>query len=91
MLPIHQAPLDKGCEKAADPDTECEWSIVDTPTDWTSPAFDSSDWGTATVWGEGEVGPKDGYDAVSWDASAELIWGTDLEIDNTILVRTVAG
>jgi hypothetical protein len=27
-----------------------------------------------------------------WDGAAELIWGTDLEIDNTILLRTtIAG
>ena len=40
---------------------------------------------------EGDVGPKDGYDAIDWDGSATLIWGTDLEIDNTVLLRTTAG
>lgn len=91
ILPVHQAPLDKSCEKAADPDTECEWLIIDTPADWTAVAFDDAGWASATVWSEGDVGPKDGYDVISWDGAAELIWGTDLEIDNTVLLRTVAG
>jgi hypothetical protein len=34
------------------------------------------------------VSPKDGYDEVNWDASAQLIWGTDLEVDNTVLLRS---
>ena len=35
--------------------------------------------------------PKDGYNTIQWDESAQLIWGSDLEVDNTILLRlTVA-
>jgi hypothetical protein len=34
-----------------------------------------------------DVSPKEGYDEVSWDPSAALIWGTDLESHNTILCR----
>jgi hypothetical protein len=38
------------------------------------------------------VGVKEGYNEIAWDKSAQLIWGTDLKIDNTILFRkTVAG
>jgi hypothetical protein len=33
------------------------------------------------------MGPEDGYDAVTWDPSAQLIWGADLESHNTILCR----
>ena len=42
----------------------------------------------ATEWSEADVSPKDGYDDIAWDASAQLIWGTDLEVDNTVLLRT---
>ena len=81
-------PLNTECEKDADPDLTCEFEVIETPSDWASAGFDSSRWNSATEWSEGDVGPKDGYDEVSWDDSAELIWGADLEVDNTILFRT---
>ena len=90
-LVVHQAPLDKSCESSDDPDTECEFATVETPADWTSTAFDSSAWGTATEWSSEAVDPKIGYDDISWDSSAAFIWGTDLESDNTVLLRTVVG
>lgn len=90
-LPIHRAPLNTECERDADPDATCEFEIIDAPADWTSVSFDDSAWSTATVWSEADVSPKDGYDEISWDASAQLIWGTDLEVDNTVLLRTTAG
>ena len=31
--------------------------------------------------------PKDGYNKITWDGAAQLIWGSDLEVDNTILLR----
>ena len=31
--------------------------------------------------------PKDGYTTIQWDDSARLIWGSDLKLDNTILLR----
>ena len=91
-LVIHRAPLNTDCEKDPDPDATCESEISEAPADWTEAAFDDSGWAAATEWTEADVGPKDGYDEISWDPSAELIWGSDLEVDNTILVRlTVAG
>jgi hypothetical protein len=86
-LVVHQAPLNTECVSDADPDSTCEFLIIDTPTDWTSAAFDDSSWATATEWSAADVSPKDGYDEISWDASAQLIWGTDLEVDNTVLLR----
>ena len=87
-LVVHQAPLNKDCEKDPDPDATCEFLIIDTPPDWASPGFDDSGWTNATVWSANDVGPKDGYDEITWDPSAQLIWGTDLEVDNTVLLRT---
>ncbi len=88
-LVVHKAPLDKGCEDASDPLTACTWEITDEPAGWMSPDFDVSGWDAATVHTAAAVSPKDGYDAISWNAAAQLIWGSDLEADNTILCRTV--
>ncbi len=87
-LPIHQAPLNPECVRSASPDTDCESAIVDAPIGWTEVGFDDSAWAAATVWSESAVSPKDGYNEIAWDAAAQLIWGTDLEIDNTVLLRT---
>lgn len=87
-LVVHQAPLNTDCERDADPDATCEFLIVETPSEWASVGFDDSNWANATVWSAADVDPKDGYDEITWDPSAQLIWGTDLEVDNTILLRT---
>ncbi|MEM9516180.1 MAG: PEBP family protein [Actinomycetota bacterium] len=87
-LAIHQAPLNPECVRSGSPDTECEGAIVDAPIGWTEAGFDDSAWSAATVWSESAVSPKDGYDEIDWDAAAQLIWGADLEIDNTVLLRT---
>ena len=87
-LVIHRAPLNPECESAADPTTTCLSEISAAPDDWTAVDFDASGWDTATVWTESDVSPKDGYNQISWDPSAELIWGSDLEIDNTVLLRS---
>ena len=87
-LVVHQAPLNTDCERDADPDATCEFLIIDTPLDWASADFDDSEWTNATVWSAADVDPKDGYVEITWDPSAELIWGTDLEVDNTVLLRT---
>jgi hypothetical protein len=91
-LVIHRAPLDKECERSADPDSECEYESSEAPAGWTEPAFDDAAWTPATVWGEADVSPKDGYDQIVWVPDAVLVWGTDLEVDNTVLFRfTLAG
>lgn len=90
-LVVHQAPLNPECERDVDPDATCEFEITDVSTDWAATDFDDSAWASATTWSEADVGPKDGYDEISWNDAAALIWGTDLEIDNTVLFRTTVG
>ena len=90
-LAVHQAPLNPDCEDDADPDRTCEFLIVDTPADWRSTSFDDSGWSNATEWSESAVSPKDGYDTIDWDASGRLVWGVDLEVDNTVLLRYTVG
>ncbi len=86
-LVVHRAPLNADCLSSADPSTDCQHEITPEPTDWTSPTFDDSAWTAAIQYTAAEVGPKDGYDTITWSPAAELIWSGDLKIDNTILWR----
>ena len=54
---------------------------------FSDPDFDDSDWPAAIVHSAADVGPKDGYDEVTWDDSAKLVWGESLKQDNTLLCR----
>lgn len=87
---IHQAPLDKTCEAESNPIVgvgPCTFLSSEEPESWKSLDFDDSLWANATEHTAAAVGPKDGYDEINWDSSAQLIWGSDLEIDNTLLCR----
>ncbi|MEJ6509151.1 MAG: PEBP family protein [Octadecabacter sp.] len=89
-LVIHTAPLDKSCESDADPvagQGACGFDASSEPDGWDSVDFDATDWPAADVYSERKVSPKDGYDEITWDASADLIWGPDLEQSNTVLCR----
>lgn len=89
-LVIHTAPLDKSCEDDRNPiagQGACGFEASDEPGGWDSASFDASGWPAADVYSARQVGPKDGHDDISWDRSAELIWGPDLEQSNTVLCR----
>ncbi|MEZ4869447.1 MAG: hypothetical protein R3C14_49445 [Caldilineaceae bacterium] len=87
---IQEAPLDKACADEANPvagTAPCEFTDLGEPDGWKRSDFDDSNWTATTVHTASEVGPKDGYNAITWDANAQLIWGPDLKTDNTILCR----
>ncbi len=86
-LVIQQAPLNPSCEKDADPDKTCKFASIAAPTGWTNASFNDAAWTSATAWSAAAVGPKGGYDEIGWNPSAKLVWGTDLHIGNTILLR----
>lgn len=89
-LVIHEAPLNKACESDSDPvagEGACGFSITEEPAGWGSAGFDAASWPAATVHSEDAVDPKMGYDEISWDETAKLIWGPDLETNNTVLCR----
>ncbi len=86
-LAIQRAPLNTECESSSDPATECQSESLDEPDGWTDAAYDDGDWEAATVYTAEEVQPKEGYDQIAWDAGAQLIWTSDLNVDNTILWR----
>lgn len=88
MLVVHRAPLNTDCERDPDPDSTCEFEITETPVGWSGVDYDAGGWISATEWTADYVGPKDGYDEISWDSAAQLVWGPDLKVDNTVLLRT---
>lgn len=92
VLVIQQAPLNTECADDPDPDATCEFESIDAPAGWADADLDTSDWSAATEWSASDVSPKDGYDEIDWADDAALVWGPDLEVDNTILMRlTVQG
>ncbi len=89
-LVVHEAPLDKRCETEVEPvagEGTCKFTRTDHPIDWNMPQFDDSGWQQAHVYSPDDVRPKGGYDRIKWDNDAELIWGPDLETNNTVLCR----
>lgn len=91
-LPIHRAPLNPSCEKDLTPLQTCQWSSIPEPQGWRLPSFDDASWAPASIFTAAQVGPKDGYTTVQWEAAAQFVWSSDLKIDNTVLCRvTLAG
>jgi hypothetical protein len=88
---LHQAPLNKLCESESDPiagEGYCTFTAKEAPENWLQTDFDDSSWSDAVEHTVASVSPKDGYTEIDWDASAKLIWGDDLETDNTLICRT---
>lgn len=91
-LVTHRAPLDKSCADEDNPlagQGLCGFEVTEEPVEWNTANFDATDWAAATEHSESSVRPKDGYDRITWDGDAQLIWGADLETDNTMLCRLV--
>jgi hypothetical protein len=84
---IHQAPLNRDCERSSNPDKDCRSRIQDEPENWKDAAFDDSGWPGAVVHSAQAVRPHGGYNRISWHPAAKLIWTEDLEVDNTLLCR----
>ena len=87
---IHEAPLDKSCESESNPvagSGACDFVDLGEPDGWKSAGFDDSGWTATTAHSSLDVGPKDGYNQIGWDRSSQIIWGPDLETNNTILCR----
>ena len=88
----HRAPIDKSCAEESHPVAGkgvCGFEVTEAPAGWDTIHFNASGWPSATEHSESAVRPKDGYDQISWDNNAELIWGPDLETDNTVLCRLI--
>lgn len=94
-LVVHRAPLDTLCAAEFDPiagEGACDFEETAIPEDWYAYDFDDSLWPDAIEHTALDVDPKDGYELITWDESAQLIWSEDLAQDNTLLCRlTVDG
>ncbi len=89
-LAIHTAPLDKSCAEERSPvagQGACAFDALPEPGGWDQAGFDAAQWPQASEFSERDVRPKDGYDRITWEDGARLIWGADLEQVNTLLCR----
>jgi len=93
-LVVHHAPVDTACKSERNPvagQGACDFIETAIPAGWTEPGFDDSHWPVATEHTVQAVSPKKGYDEITWDNNAKLIWSDNLVQDNTLLCRlTVA-
>lgn len=57
------------------------------PSNWTQIGFDTSSWISPIYYTAQQVGVKPDYYTIAWDASAKLIWSSDLKLDNWLLCK----
>jgi phosphatidylethanolamine-binding protein (PEBP) family uncharacterized protein len=88
-LVINRAPLNPECVTSSAPLTDCKWQQSVAPTSWTSKTFNDKKWIFATEFTKEAVGVKEGYFNISWSSSAQLIWSSDLKLDNQVLLRKI--
>lgn len=87
---LHKAPLDKRCEDEENPiagEGYCKFTTKTEPENWLQSNFDYEGWPNAVEHDVDSVGPKDGYNEIEWADNAKLIWGEDLETDNTLICK----
>jgi len=87
-LVVNTAPLNPSCVTSTNPAVDCQSKSVLNPTGWSTGSFNDSTWRAASTYSPEAVGVKDGYQTVNWAPSAQLVWGADLKLDNTVLLRT---
>jgi hypothetical protein len=90
VMVVHKAPLNSACAKEANPiagQGMCMFTFTLEPSTWKKSDFNDTAWSNASEFTAAEVGSKDGYSDIAWDSSAKFIWGSDLFVDNTVLVR----
>ena len=89
VLTINKAPLNPECVTSDNPIVDCKSSNTKVPASWASASYKDASWKFATEFSEEAVGVKEGYFDFSWTHSANLIWSSDLKLDNVILLRKV--
>ncbi|MEM9644625.1 MAG: PEBP family protein [Planctomycetota bacterium] len=91
-LVLHHGPNDEACASLDQPVAgvgPCAFTEIEEPAGWKAVEFATDQWDQATEFSESDVRPKDGFDQITWDKAAKLIWSKDLKKDNTILFRIV--
>ena len=88
-LVIQKAPLNPECVSSKNPVTDCKSMKSTVPSGWTLKTFKDSSWKNSTEFSKEAVGVKDGYFDFTWNSAAQLIWSSDLKLDNTVLFRAL--
>lgn len=86
---INKAPLNPECAKSSNPTSDCKFSNTAIPSAWASATFKDTSWKNATEFSRESVGVKDGFYDLAWTTQANLVWSSDLKLDNTILLRRI--
>ena len=87
-LVLSKAPLNPSCVSSSNPTVDCKSSTITAPAGWSKNGASSKGWKSASVYTPAQVGVKEGYAMITWDPAAKLVWSSDLELDNTVLLRT---
>lgn len=87
-LVIFKAPLNPECVTSQTPLQTCKYTLSSAPTGWYGTKYSDAKWLSSTGYTEAQVGVKEGYNEVTWDSKAKLIWSKSLTQDNTVLFRT---
>ena len=87
-LVVNKAPLNPECVTSSNPLADCKSSNNPEPPNWSKTRASNSGWTNASAYSPAQVGVKEGYNSITWSPNAKLIWGSDLELDNTVLLRT---
>jgi len=87
-LIVQRAPLNPSCVTSTNPLTDCEHESIATPAEWAAPSFDDASWPNVNVYTAVQVGARGDYTMVTWDPSASLVWGSDLKMENVLLMRS---
>jgi phosphatidylethanolamine-binding protein (PEBP) family uncharacterized protein len=85
---VNKAPTNPSCSTSVNPKTDCKFENHSVPSNWSSTSYSTSKWTRAVEYSEAQVGPKEGYFEIEWDAAAHLIWSSSLTLDNVVLFRT---
>lgn len=87
-LVLSKAPLNPSCVTSSNPTVDCKSSTIAAPVNWSKSGASTTGWTNASVYTAAQVGVKEGYALITWNPAAKLIWGSNLELDNTVLLRT---
>jgi phosphatidylethanolamine-binding protein (PEBP) family uncharacterized protein len=88
-LVIQRAPLNPDCVSSKNPLTDCKSMKSEIPSGWSLKSFKDSSWKSSAEFSKEAVGVKDGYFDFTWNSAAQLIWSSDLKLDNTVLFRVL--
>ena len=86
-LVTFKSPTNPECVTSSQPNVDCKSWKSNYPVGWSTSTYNDHLWKSATEYSKEDVGVKEGYFDFQWSSGAQLIWSSDLKLDNTILFR----